>query len=214
MVQIDSQLAGESPAFTLNSLPVCTIWGDGRVVWTTRRDDGSEDVLEARIEDGPLRGFVEDIINRGFYAWEDEIVPASAADPVTQSITLALYDQVKTVKRYNTWPQNGYTRILDACRQLSDRSARVLPQAGYISAYAVERDTMAPTWLWPDDAPFTLEELAASGDSRWLEGDLATQIWLSAREDRGDIQVLDTQGRAYQIAMVVPGVSRDAPPVP
>jgi hypothetical protein len=212
VVRLDSQLSGEAPAFALNSIPVCTVWGDGRVVWTTRRDDGSEDVLEARITDNTMREFIANIIAQGLYTWEDEIPPSSAAAPVIESITLALTNQTKTVQRYNVWPHDGFGQILSACQQLSAQPVRVLPEAGYISAFAVERDTTSPTWLWPDSAPFTLSDLATSGDSRWLEGNLAVEVWMSARADRGDIQVLDSAGGAYQIAIVVPEVSRDAPP--
>ena len=35
---------------------------------TTRDDSGAEAVLEARIDEVTMRGFLEDIINRGFYA--------------------------------------------------------------------------------------------------------------------------------------------------
>ena len=96
------------------------------------------------------------------------------------------------------------------CQQLSDKPVQVLPQAGWISAYPVPRDTQAPSWLWPPDAPFTLDELAKQGESRWLEGSLATEVWRSARQIRGDIQVIEQNGNAFQVAVVVPGYSRDA----
>ena len=71
-----------------------------------------------------------------------------------------------------------------------------------------------PNWSWPLNAPFTLEELAGNGEARWLEGDLATLVWRSAREDRGDIQVVERGGGAYHVAIAVPGYSRDAAPAP
>jgi hypothetical protein len=214
VVRLDSLSDQESPAFILNSIPPCTLWGDGRVVWTTLNATGAQDVLEARVDEAAVRAFLEAIINRGFYDWQDELVPPSTANPIVQSITVYLYGEVRTVRRFSSWPLDGYVQILESCRALSAQPVLVMPTAGWISAYVVPRDTMAPNWYWPDDAPFTLKELAENGESRWLEGDLATNVWLSTREDRGDIQVIERDGSAYQIAMAVPGYSRDAAPPP
>ncbi len=215
VVRLDSQPNRESPSYLLNSIPPCTVWGDGHVVWSTTDATGAEEILEARIEDdATLRGFLEDIINRGFYDWEDELIPPSTLDPIIESVTVALYDEVHTVQRFSNWPQNGYAQILDNCRSLSDKPVRVLPTAGWVSAYSVPRDASGPSWLWPPTAPFTLKELAENGESKWLEGSLATEAWLSARETRGSAQVLEQTGEAYLIAIVVPGYSRDSAPAP
>jgi hypothetical protein len=210
VVRLDSQALRADPVFVLNSIPPCTVWGDGRIVWTTTDGNGSEDVLEARADEATVRTFLEDIINRGFYTWEDELAPPSTVNAVVESVTVALYNEVRTIRRFTYWPQSGYAKILDSCRQLSDKPVQVLPQVGWISAYSVARDTQAPSWLWPPDAPFTLDELAEKGESRWLEGPLATEVWRSAREIRGDIQVVEQNENAFQVAIVVPGYSRDA----
>lgn len=214
IVRLDSLPDQEDPALIANSIPPCTLWGDGRVVWTTRDESGAEVVLEARIDDVTMRSFLEDIISRGFYDWQDELIPPSTTDPVIESITVSLYDEVRTIRRYSTWPQNNFARILANCQTLSDQPVLVQPSAGWISAYPVPRDTLAPSWPWPENAPFSLRELTQNGESRWLEGPLATEVWLSAREDRGDIQVVERDGGAYQVAIAVPGYSRDAAPPP
>lgn len=210
VVRLDSRPLADDPAFLLNSIPPCTLWGDGRVVWSTLDQYGSEEILEGRATDAAIRAFLEDIIARGFYEWEDELVFASESTPVLESITVSLYDEVHTVRRYSYWPQNSFALILEKCQQLSDSPVRVLPTAGWVSAYRVPRNPSAPTWLWPANAPFTLAELADSQEERWLEGPLATEVWLNARERRGDVQVIERTGDAYQVAIVVPGYSRDA----
>lgn len=210
IVRLDSRPTQENPAYLLNSIPPCTLWGDGRLVWSTYDQYGAEELLEARItDDSVIRAFLEDIIERGFYDWEDEIIPPGEDNPVIETITVSLYGEVRTVKRFSFWPQNAYLEILKQCQQLSDTPVRVLPDAGWVSAYQVPRDTSAPSWLWPPNAPFTLQELAENGEERWLEGPLATEVWRSARERVGDIQVIERNGNAYEVAIVVPGYSRD-----
>jgi hypothetical protein len=215
VVRLDSQPNQETPAFYLNSIPPCTLWGDGRVVWSTTDATGAEEILEARVEDDTqIRIFVEDIISRGFYTWEDELIPPSTTNPIIESITVALYDEVHTVRRFSYWPQDGFNKIMEQCRALSDVPVQVLPTAGWFSAYPVPYNSSGPGWLWPPTAPFTMRELAEKGEARWLEGPLATEAWRSARELRGYAQVLEQDGSAYYIALVVPGYSRDAPPAP
>lgn len=214
IVRLDSRAEQESPADALNSLPPCTIWGDGRVVWTTRNPATGEDVLEARIDEATLRAFIENIISRGFYTWQDELVPPALENPMAETITVSLYGDVRTVRRYSTWPQNSFSRILDDCRHLSDTPVRVLPRAGWISAYPIDPDPSLPGWTWPAHAPFTLRELAASNEARWLEGDLAAAVWQSARENGSGLQVFESDGQAFEVAIVVPGYSRDAGPAP
>ncbi|MBN1202102.1 MAG: hypothetical protein JXJ20_09625 [Anaerolineae bacterium] len=210
IVRLDAQPNQENPAFQLNSIPPCTLWGDGRVVWTTRNETGAEEVLEARIDEVTMRTFLEDIINRGFYGWEDELIPPSSVDPMVETITVSLYDEVRTIRRYGVWPQSGFTNILEQCQNLSEAPVRVLPDAGWVSVYEVPRDTLVPSWIWPMNAPFSLRELAENGEARWIEGPLATEIWLNAREGRDNTQVVERDGSAYQIAIVVPTISRDA----
>lgn len=211
IVRLDTYDDDAGPAETLNTLPPCTVWGDGRVVWTAPRAPRGEDLLEARIDEDTLRGFVESIIGRGFYTWEDEPLVSLDETPLLESITLALYGEVRTVRRVSSWPQDSFNRTLDECRRLSASPVLVQPSAGWVSAYPIPLDDARPSWLWPPRAPFTLRELAESRQARWLEGDLATTIWQSARETGGATQVVERGGGSYALAIVVPGYSRDGP---
>lgn len=211
IVRLDTYDDEAGPAQTLNTLPPCTVWGDGRVVWTTPRAPKGEDLLEARIDEQTLRGFVESIIGRGFFTWEDEPLVSLDQTPFIESITLVLYGEVRTVRRASSWPQDSFNRILDECRRLSPLPVLVLPSAGWVSAYPITLNDARPSWQWPPSAPFTLRELAESRQARWLEGELATTIWQSARETGGAMQVVERDGGSYALAIVVPGYSRDGP---
>lgn len=215
VLRLDSRLNQDTVAHDLNIIPPCTVWGDGRVVWTTLLQDGSEQVLEGRVEEEKIRTFLEDMISRGFYTWEDELAPPGAYNPEVQSITVTLYGEVRTVRRYSSWPQNGYAQILENCQYLSEVPVQVEPDAGWISAYPVPRDDTASNWLWMN-APFSLNDLVQNKESKWLEGPLATEVWRSVHAGQ-NIQVLERSPEGYkvfQVAIVVPGYSRDATPPP
>lgn len=211
VVRLDTHAEHLSPAVRLNTLPPCTVWGDGRVVWTSPNPATGEDLLEARVDEATLRGFVESILARGFATWEDDTVPPADENPVIETITLAIYGDSRTVRRATGWPDHSYSRILDECRRLSSAPVLVMPTAGWVSAYPITPDPALPSWMWPPGAPFTLRELAESGQARWLEGDLATAIWRHARESGGAMQVLERGGQGYALAIVAPGYSREGP---
>lgn len=210
IARLDVRDRGDTPAGTLNAIPPCTLWGDGRVVWVTRGDSGEEQVLEARATDDAIRFFLEDVINRGFYTWEDELIPASADAGITQSLTLYLYDDLRTVRRSSNWPGNGFEIILEKCQQLSETPVLVLPWGGWVSAYHVERDDRLPHWYWPEDLDFTPAALVANGEARWLRGDLVAEIWGVLRDPVNRAQVIGPDEQAYELALAVPGISRDA----
>jgi hypothetical protein len=213
IVRLDSLPEQETPAFLMNSIPPCTVWGDGRVVWTVRDPDANINGYEARISEAKMRAFLEDIFSRGFSTWEDELLPPSSVNPIVQTITVNMYDKTVTVKRYTGWPMDHYLAISKNCQQLSDKPVKVMPAAGWVSAWSIPRDTQSPQWNWGVDQPVTLKELAETKEAKWIEGDLAMYVWEQARQDRSDIQVIEGE-EAYQVAIMVPGYSRDAPPPP
>lgn len=210
IVRLDIRENGNTSASNLNAIPPCTVWGDGRVVWVTRGVSGEEEVLETRATDDAIRTFLEDIINRGFYTWEDELVSSDPNAGVTQSLTVYLYDDVRTVQRATNWPENGFDLILEKCQQLSPTPVLVLPWGGWVSAYPVARDDRLPHWYWPETLDFTPAQMVANGEARWLRGDAVAEIWSMLRETVNRPQVIGPDEQAYQLALVVPGISRDA----
>ena len=61
----------------------------GASLWTSPAELIGHDVLEARIDEDTLRGFIESIIGRGFYTWEDEPLVSLDQTPILQSITVS-----------------------------------------------------------------------------------------------------------------------------
>jgi hypothetical protein len=209
--RMDDQPNLESPAYIANDIPLCTLWGDGRLVWVNPLINQTE-VLEARLSEDQIRTLIETVIRTGFYDWQNDLVPPGIDNPVIESITLNLYDSTRTVERYSNWPVNGFAGLLDSCRDLSEQRARVEPGGGWMNAYEVPLDGSAKTVIWPRTAPLNLSDLAASGAPQWVEGPWAAFVWQVTRES-GQLQVRE-EGRAYEISLQVPRISRDAPPAP
>ena len=199
----------------LNGIPPCTIYGNGRVIFTA---DGeiTQEVLEMRISDGEIRSFLEFVIGTGFYSWEDNLLNNSS-NRAFRSISLNLYAEPRTVERYDDWPVDGYNTLLEACRGLSPQRALVFPsEGGWLRAYpADDQDFVTPalTEGWPRLAAFSLEELALSGSPLWVnDPPYITFFWNIAHDGR-PIMILEGNSGFY-VSFQVPRVSRSAPPAP
>lgn len=211
LFQIDEVATTSPEAMIKNTIPPCTIWGDGRLVWTNYVD-GTNEVLESRLSDEQIRSFVEYIIGNGFYSWEDSIVPPADFDPIRQTMTLNLYGEQHTVERYGDWEGNRYPVILQRCGQLAEARALVVAQGGWIRAYEVEPSTSAIQTPWQRSAPVELATLVAEGTAVWVEGYWAADIWDITRSVR-IVHFLE-RGKSYLVSIEVPGISRAAPPAP
>src|SRR5690606_8229792 len=134
ILRIDERRDQEDPAVLANAVPPCTLWGDGRLVWTVSIENENQ-VLEARLSDEEVRRLLWDgIIQRGFYDWRSDFIIPDGNNQTIQTITLNLYDEVFTVSRYGNWPVNGYHAILQSCLEVSSTPVLFIPTGGWLSA--------------------------------------------------------------------------------
>lgn len=215
--RMDQIVPSASPIETRNAIPVCTLWGDGRLVLLTEGDN-EEVVTEAFLSEDQMRSFIEDVIGTGFYGWEDDLISPNIAHPVRESIVLNLYSEVRKVERFSDWPADGFARLLDLCNSVSQQRQVVIPEGGWLTAYNVPVDNRMPNvnWAWRSEVVESLFELAADGNPVWIEGPLVEVIWSLIRQD-GRIQfreIHDGQLYAYRVTLTVPNVSRDSLPAP
>ena len=214
LFRIDSIEESDPETLISNTIPPCTLYGNGRLIFTNDVNT-SQQILESRLSEDQVRAFVEDVIGYGFYGWEDDILPqAAVSDLNLKSISLNLYAELRTVERYSEFPVDGYERLLEDCRNLSEQRALVLPlQGGWVRAIPVNDFSSNNTIPWPNNAPFTLRDVANSGSPYWVEpGQYANYLWDISLSDNL-MTVIEGSG-AYHITFQVPGISRTAPPVP
>ncbi|NDJ85960.1 MAG: hypothetical protein GYB66_08750 [Chloroflexi bacterium] len=212
LIRIDEVPLSEREAYRINTIPLCSIWGNGRIIWSNNVIDTNE-ILEGRLSDETIRGFIEDLIGYGFYSWEEDIIPPVDEDLTLQSITVNLYSDPRTVERYGNWPGQSFDEIVTLCHNLAEERAQFVPlSGGWVSAYPIEFDTAYKSQEWPRNAPFTMAELAASETPFWVEGAWAAELWQYTREV--SIMQVTERGEAYEVAMQVPGISRSSPPPP
>lgn len=209
--RIDNITPTDSPARITNEIPLCTLWGDGRMV-VVDNTVSPEQALQTRLDDEAITAFIREVINVGFYSWENDLLEPASLNPAKESITLNLYNEPRTIERYSAWPVDGFERLWSLCREVAGL-VPLVPVGGWLTATEVPRDTALPAANWITGAPFTLAELAQQTTPRWVESPLIDEFIWQLLRSTSNVQLLEAD-KAYEVALQVPGVSRDSLPAP
>jgi hypothetical protein len=213
ILRVDESFTQSPPAVLANEIPACTVWGDGRAIWVNRLPD-SKEIREGRLDDDAMRELIQFVVFSGFYDWESDFLIPEMSNPMVQSITLNLYAENRTVTRYSSWPVDGYQRILETCQQAVTTPALFEPAGAWVSAYDSALSEGTGSWRWlPDSAGFRLSEVTNGQAPRWVTGEILRLIWANTVLPRLVPRVVDGDA-AYELAVRVPNITRDAPPPP
>lgn len=200
-----------------NEVPLCTIYGDNRVVWTTttvRNDDG---VVFDFLPDETIRLFVQRITTTpnsifDYQSGVDLLVPGEV-EPIYERLTLFVNDLLHQTDAFGGWEYSYFRNMLDDCRNLSTTPVAFLPEEAWLSAQKVTYDPGLPSIIWDGDAAgLKLADLAA-GDRRWLSGRVVAVLWDRIRSGGPDVQFIDGE-ETFVVAVEVPNITRSSPPRP
>lgn len=199
-----------------NDVPACSIYGDGRVVWT--QDAFSNQVLIDRLSAARVREFVEYLtVQQRIYTYgtgADAQIPSSV-EPIYELLTLHVNNVQHQTDAFAGWPTGFYDDIVAVCQSLSQAPAIFQPQEGWVSAAIIFYNPSRPTILWDSAASgLDLLELANNAERRWVTGRNVIALWAAIHESSPDVQFTDEQGNSFHVAVEVPGVSASAPPPP
>jgi hypothetical protein len=214
--RVDRSRLKEPPLAALNHIPLCTMYGNGHVVWVNPIPPNGDEVLEAYIDDATFRAFLEFAIrDMKFYDIPDyaarELPPAE--DAPMESITLNLSTELRTARNYGMWQNNVFAILSERCLKLSAAPARYEPTAGWVTVFAADAGAQGPSVLWPSTAPFKMADALAGNRAIWVEGVAIKQLWNVQRETQGTVRWLEGE-TVYQVALQIPLISRDSPPAP
>ncbi len=218
ILRLDRQLQGDTRVSAMNRLPLCTLYGNGHLVWTNEAPPDGEQVLEAQLDDTAIRVFLDLAIRQQhFFSVPDYAAGqlAPAGEYIVESMALNLKDAVRTVRSYGHWPNNEFQMLLDKCTHLTSQPALYAPTGAWLSVFLADQSDSgsgAPI-QWQSNQPFKLSDVAASGKPIWISGSLLGTLWTIQRQTLGAVQWLEN-GKSYQIGLQVPDISRDSPAPP
>ncbi|MCU0513264.1 MAG: hypothetical protein MUE40_11925 [Anaerolineae bacterium] len=208
---------GDSPA-ALNEVPPCTIYGDGRIVYTVPSPAGGVPrVLFDLLDDNQIISFgLYLTIDLQLLAYGEGFsaqVPASTM-PVYERLTLAVNGVNHITDAFAEWPTGYYDIILRACQSIPRTPRQFEPDGAWLSVARATYDQNVPTILWDATAAdFSFGALAGLEEKRWIEGGIIRILWNALYQNGLNTQ-FEENGFVYQLALQVPGVTRDAPSAP
>lgn len=202
----------------LNDVPPCTIYGDGRVVWTEESPTGGvPKVLFDFLSDEQITTFILGLTVEGrFLTYNEEYLNQlpSTDTPVYEKMTVAVNDVTHVSDAFAAWPEDYYEKFLTQCRQLGKTPRIFEPEGAWLSAQTIEYNPTLPSIFWEAEAAgLSLNQVFASGEKRWIEGQNVRILWKALRDNGLNTQI--TEGNLdYMILLQVPGVTVEAPPAP
>lgn len=208
---------GEATFVRGNEIPLCTIYGDNRVVWTNDLGDFNIQVLEDRLTDQQIQDFISYLtVTYQFFNYEGQadLLPPGQVPPVVETLYVAVNGREHKSDAFAEWPLNYFTTIVNNCKALSRAPARVEPTRAWVSVRVVDFDPSRPTIVWDGDAAgLSLATIAAAGEPQWVDSATVRLLWNTLRNASPITHFIEGE-TSYEIVVAAPGVNRDAPPPP
>jgi hypothetical protein len=206
----------ENTLYRRNEVPLCTIYGDGHVVWSNSSYEDGSQVLFDRVTDAQIGRFVDQLVTY----WEvynhdaglDLLI--SEARPVVEQLTLTVNGQTHITDAFGGWDYNYFLEILNTCATLGETPTVFEPHGGWVSAERVTFNAMAPVNSWNAEATgLDLDALATTGERQWVSGQVLRVLWFWIHNSPPTLQFAQSGG-VFRVALEVPSVTRDSPPPP
>lgn len=200
-----------------NEIPICTIYGDNRIVWTNELSNFETQVLWDQLTDQQIQDFISylTIVQRIYtYDAQADLQPPSAVTPVVEKLTVFVNGRVHITDSFAAWDNGYFQGIVTTCKAISRTPVLFEPQGAWVSAQATNYDSNVPSLLWDGNAAgLPLADLASSGERKWITDQNLRILWNIMRTSSPLTHFSDGDV-SYEVALEVPGVHRNVPPAP
>ncbi|MBZ0291438.1 MAG: hypothetical protein K8L99_02620, partial [Anaerolineae bacterium] len=134
-----------SEFLTRNEIPLCTVYGDNRVVWTNDLGDFNVQVLWDKVSDEQVQNFVSylTVVER-IYTFDARAAqqPPSDVKPTYEQLSLNVNGRQHVTDAFSDWDNDYFERIVDVCKTISSAPVLYEPTGGaWVSAQEVPYDT-------------------------------------------------------------------------
>jgi hypothetical protein len=200
-----------------NDIPLCTIYGDNRIVWTDNTQPGRTPVMFDVLTDIQIYDFITDLsVNKRLFTYESfaNVQPQTDEIPVYEQIVINVNDVEHITDGFEAWPSDYFRDILADCQTLSQAPARFEPAGGWLSAQFTEYDPNATIITWDAEASgINLLGMAELERTIWVDDANVPILWnIMVNSPRR--RLFSQQGNYVEVAFQVPNVHLDAPQAP
>lgn len=200
-----------------SEIPLCTIYGDNRIIWVANSASDQTQVLQDVLADEVIRSYVQYlVVTKTFFEYTAGAALQSAAgpQPVVETLFLNVNGTPQQTDAFGGWTYDYFAEVLRFCRELSTAPAVYEPSGAWVSALEVAYSPNIPTSFWdPAANALDLAALAASGEPQWVTGATLQILWNRFRTSLPGTR-FDQNFLSYELTLQVPGISRNSPPAP
>lgn len=207
-------IGGPQDITRMSEVPICTIYGDNRVVWVNELDAFHVEILYDFVSDEAISSFITYLtVQERIYTYEAHATEqAGVVAPVFEVVTINVNGQLHTADAFSGWDSDWFSRVVRSCKQISQSPILFEPAGAWLIAETAEYNMSVPTVNW-DGRSLTLADVASSGQPRWIEGEEMLRLWNYLTTLPSNMLFLQNNV-FYRIALQVPGISRTSPPPP
>lgn len=210
-------VGGDEDFESKNDVPLCTIYGNNRIVWQGSSQPGSTVVLFSFLEPNTVRDYILTLFTeQGLNEYESlaDTQPPGEVRPVYEQIEVNVNGNNYVTDAFANWPPDLFLEVLESCRNLSSQPVLFEPAGGWLSATYAEYDPEATVIQWNAAATgIDLVELAELGAELWLDNDVLPFLW-NAMTNSPRNRIFQQGDTYFYVGFQVPNVHRDAPPAP
>ncbi len=208
-------IGGESDFRARNAVPNCTIYGDNRMVWVNELGPFKIEVREDRLPDGAISAFVQYLtVNERIYTYDarlPQVEQQSDVNPVVETVLINVNGVEHHGDSLGGWDRDWFPRVLNACKSLSLTPVLVAPSSGWLSAREIPFSMQPPLVMW-DPAQMGVSLASAPPDApQWISGENAASLWQTLHSLPANM-IFEEGDQYYEVALQVPGITRDSPP--
>lgn len=191
-------------------VPLCTLYGDNRIVWVNELGAFNIEVLYDRIEDNVIGDFLMWLtVNQRIYTYQ---TPADAeTGAVVEAVTINVNGITHSANGFSGWDDDWFSAIMNACRALSQTPVLFEPTGAWLTVESAPYDRQAPAITWTTagvDLP-----TQAGAEPMWITGEAMIRLWRLQLTQPSRFLLVQNDGY-YASALQVPGISRTSPPAP
>jgi hypothetical protein len=208
---------GSADISRLSEVPLCTVYGDNRVVWVNELDAFHVEVLYDTVTDAAINDFVSYLtVQERIYTYEALANQQEFSDPppVVETVTLNVNGDSHTADGFSGWDSGWFARVLRSCKQISGAPILFEPTGGWVTVEPAEYNIQAPTVSWDaPDSTLNFAEVVESGQPQWVTGSDVLRLWNYLNSLPSSLRFLQAESY-YRAALQIPGITRTSPPAP
>lgn len=203
-----------------NEIPLCSIYGDNRIVWTNDLGDFDTQVLWDKVTDQQIQDFISFLtVAQQIFSYDagGDLQPPAAVQPVREVITVGVNGRVHRTDSFSRteWPVDYFQNIVDFCKQVSRAPVLFEPTGAWLTVQSIPYDSNRPLQIWDGPAAgLDLTERAQQTEPLWLTGDNLRILWNIIRTASPQVMFSDLDGNAFEVVLEVPGIHPNSPPAP